>query len=73
MAEPERDTAARQRAQAMWGEKKKEIDKAIQERDKARLADAEKTARLRQLRLAKEAEERKAAESQAPARRKPRA
>ncbi|HMK66964.1 MAG TPA: hypothetical protein VK433_00345 [Stellaceae bacterium] len=73
MADPERDTAARQRAQAMWGEKKKEIDKAIQERDKARLADAEKTARLRQLRLAKEAEERKAAEAQAPVRRKPRA
>ena len=53
----ERDLEARRRAQAVWNDQKKQTEKVLEEREKARRADAEKVERLRALRLAKEAEE----------------
>jgi len=57
----ERDLEARRRAQAVWNDQKKQSEKVLEEREKARRADAEKVERLRTLRLAKEAEELKLA------------
>ena len=62
MKNSERDLEARRRAQALWDEHKKRDEKALKEKDKERQAEAEKVARLRELRLAKEAADRKAAE-----------
>jgi hypothetical protein len=55
----ERDLEARRRAQALWDDQKKQSEKMLEEREKVRQADAAKVERLRALRLAKEAEERK--------------
>jgi hypothetical protein len=62
MRNSERDLEARRKAQALWDEHKKRDEKVLKEKDKERAAEAEKVARLRELRLAKEAAERKAAE-----------
>ena len=59
MRTTERDLEARRRAQAMWNDQKKQGEKVLEEREKVRRADAEKVERLRALRLAKEAEDRK--------------
>ena len=73
MAEDERN-AARRNAQAVWEKSQKRDEEIVKERDKARNAEASKVARLKELRLAKEAADREAA-AKAPAapRRKPRA
>ena len=63
MGASERD---KNRAQALFGAEKK-VDEFQEAREKERQEDAAKTARLRQLRLAKEEADRKAA----AARRKP--
>ena len=74
MANEERDGQARRNAQAVWEKAKKRDDEIVKERDKARIAEASKVARLKELRLAKEAADREAAAKAAPApRRKPRA
>jgi len=62
MRNSERDLEARRRAQALWDEHKKRDEKALKKKDRERQAEAEKVARLRELRLAKEAAERKVAE-----------
>ena len=62
MRNSERDIEARRKAQALWDEHKKRDEKVLKEKDKERQADAEKVARLRELRLAKEAADRKSAE-----------
>jgi len=69
----ERDLEARRRAQALWDDQKKQGEKMLKEREKERQADAAKVERLRALRLAKEAEERKAVTQTIVARRKSRA
>ena len=69
----ERDLEARRRAQALWDDQKKKGQKMLEEREKVRQADAAKVERLRALRLAKEAEERKAVTQTIVARRKSRA
>ncbi|MGE5203555.1 MAG: transcriptional regulator [Acidobacteriota bacterium] len=69
----ERDLEARRRAQALWDDQKKQGQKMLEEREKVRQADAAKVERLRALRLAKEAEERKAVTQTIVARRKSRA
>lgn len=68
----ERDLEARRRAQALWDGQKKQGEKMLKEREKERQADAAKVERLRALRLAKEAEERKAVTQTIVARRKTR-
>ena len=68
----ERDLEARRRAQAVWNDQKKQSEKVLEEREKARRADAEKVERLRTLRLAKEAEELKLAAKAVVRRGKPR-
>jgi len=73
MAEDERN-AARRNAQAVWEKSQKRDEEIVKERDKARNAEASKVARLKELRLAKEAADREAAAKAPPApRRKPRA
>jgi len=62
MRNTERDAEARRKAQALWDEHKKQDEKVLKEKDKDRQAEAVKVARLRELRLAKEAADRKAAE-----------
>jgi hypothetical protein len=69
----ERDLEARRRAQALWDDQKKQGEKMLREREKERQADAAKVERLRALRLAKEAEERKSVTETIIARRKSRA
>ena len=69
----ERDLEARRRAQALWDDQKEQGEKMLKEREKERQADAAKVERLRALRLAKEAEERKAVTQTIVARRKSRA
>jgi len=59
MRSSERDLEARRRAQALWADQKKQSEKMLEEREKVRQADTAKVERLRALRLAKEAEERK--------------
>lgn len=71
MGNSERDAAARSRAQALWGKEKTKGEEALKARDKERQEEAEKVARLRGLRLAKEAADRKAAEAAPSPRRKP--
>jgi hypothetical protein len=62
MRNSERDLEARRKAQALWDEHKKRDEKVLKEKDKERQAEAEKVARLRELRLAKEAADRKTAD-----------
>jgi len=69
----ERDLEARRRAQALWDEQMKRNEKVLEKREEVRQADAAKVERLRALRLAKEAEERKAAAQAVIARRNSRA
>jgi hypothetical protein len=69
----ERDLEARRRAQALWDDQKKQSEKMLEEREKVRQADAAKVERLRALRLAKEAEERKTMTQTIVGRRKSRA
>jgi len=75
MANDGRNVQARRDAQAVWEKSKKRDEEVVKERDKARIAEASKVARLKELRLAKEAAEREAAAKAPPPapRRKPRA
>lgn len=75
----QRDAEARRAAQALWNKNQQRTAEVLQDKEKARQADALKTARLRELRLAKVAaeekivaEEKAVAKPAAPARRKPR-
>lgn len=77
----QRDAEARRAAQALWNKNQQRTAEVLQDKEKARQADALKTARLRELRLAKvaaeekivaEEEEKAIAKPAAPARRKPR-
>ncbi|MGH6864973.1 MAG: hypothetical protein ACREDO_02065 [Methyloceanibacter sp.] len=67
---PSRFSAARRNAESVLGRARKQDTTLKLEQEAAREAITEKTARLRELRLAKEAAEREAAASSAPARRK---
>jgi len=51
----ERDAEARRKAEAVLANRKKQDDEIVQQRAKEREVVAEKVARLRELRLAKEA------------------
>ena len=69
-----RMSAARRNAEAILGQSQKRQDRFKQEQQQAHDAVAEKTARLRELRLAKEAADaaaESAAESLTPARKRP--
>ena len=55
MRDSERNAEARRRAEAVLTQRKKQEDEIIRQREKEREAVAEKVARLRELRLAKEA------------------
>ena len=57
MRDSERDAEARRRAEAVLAQRKKQDDEIVQQRAREREAAAEKVARLRELRLAKEAAE----------------
>jgi hypothetical protein len=57
MRDSERDAEARRKAEAVLAQRKKNEDEIVQQRAKEREAVAEKVARLRELRLAKEAAE----------------
>jgi len=70
MANGQRDIDVRQKAQAVW--EKKKGPEASSEREKEQRASEAKVARLRELRLAKEAAEREAAQNAKPVRRKSR-
>ncbi len=70
MGNSERDAAARSRAQARWGKEKKKGEEVLKARDKERQEEAAKVARLRGLRLAKEAADKIAAEAAPAPRRK---
>jgi len=61
----ERDAEARRKAQALWSKDKQRDAAAVGVREKARIAEASKTARLRALRLAKEASDQEASEKAA--------
>lgn len=62
MRNSDRDREARARAQALWDETKTEGQKVLDERAKQHQAAVSKIMRLREMRLAKEAADRKAAE-----------
>ncbi len=75
----QRDAEARRAAQALWNKNQQRTAEVLKDKEKARLADAMKTTRLRELRLAKLAADEKAAAdektiepSSAPVRRKSR-
>jgi hypothetical protein len=70
----QRDAEARKAAQAVWNKNQQRDADVLKDKEKARLADSQKTARLRELRLAAAANA-KVAETQAVAapRRKKRA
>lgn len=61
MRNSDRDREARARAQALWDEVRTENQKALDERERQHRASVSKIVRLREMRLAKEAAERKAA------------
>jgi hypothetical protein len=65
------DEAARRRAEALWDKAKQNRPKTVDAEEAARRAEAAKTARLRELRLAKEAEAQQARDESGRARRKP--
>jgi len=71
MANDQRNVDVRQKAQAVW-EKGKKAPEALSEQEKERRASEAKVARLRELRLAKEAAEREAAQRLKPVHRKSR-
>lgn len=75
----QRDAEARRAAQALWSKNQQRTAEVLKDKEKARQADALKTARLRELRMAKAAaeekvaaEEKAVAKPSAPVRRKPR-
>jgi hypothetical protein len=75
----QRDAEARRAAQALWSKNQQRTAEVLKDKEKARQADALKTARLRELRMAKiaadekvAAEEKAVAKPAAPVRRKPR-
>lgn len=55
------------KAEQRFAAAQKKADKALSDREKARVAEAKRTAKLRDLRLAKEAADRDAAEAEAKA------
>lgn len=57
MRDSERDAEARRKAEAVLAQRKKQDNEVVQQRAREREALAEKVARLRDLRLAKEAAE----------------
>ena len=69
MANPKaaRDEAARAKAQEMRAKAKEDAAAAVAEADRARLIEADKTNRLRALRLAKEAAYKEAADKESDA------
>jgi hypothetical protein len=75
----QRDAEARRAAQALWNKNQQRTAEVLKDKEKAREADAQKTARLRELRMAKLAADEKVAAAEkavakpaAPTRRKPR-
>ena len=75
----QRDAEARRAAQALWSKNEQRTAEVLKDKEKARLADAMETARLRELRMAKiaadektAADEKAKAKPAAPARRKSR-
>lgn len=64
------DEAARRRAEALWDKGKQNRPETVDAEEAARRAEATKTARLRELRLAKEAGARQARDQSGRARRK---
>lgn len=64
-SETRRDEAARSKAQAQFAKVKQRDAEALHDRERSQAADAAKTARLRALRLAKEAADKLAAEAAA--------
>ena len=75
----QRDAEARRAAQALWNKTQQRTAEVLKDKEKARQADALKTARLRELRMAKmaadekiAAEEKAVTKASAPVRRKPR-
>jgi hypothetical protein len=64
-----RESEARRKAQKLWDQNKKKLRnaEAVTEVQKARDAEADKTTRLRALRLAKEASDREAGDREAAA------
>ena len=58
--------SARSKAEEKFAATQKKDDKILQEKEEARQKEAEHTARLRALRLAKEAADREAAASETP-------
>jgi hypothetical protein len=66
MRDTERDVEARRKAEAVLAQRKKQDDEVVKRREKEREAVAEKVARLRELRLAKEAADAQA-KAKAPA------
>jgi hypothetical protein len=57
MRDSERDAEARRKAEDVLAQRKKQEDEIVKEREREREAVAAKVARLRELRLAKEAAE----------------
>jgi hypothetical protein len=71
MSDSERGGEARRKAEAVLAQRKKREDEFVQQREKEREAVAAKVARLRELRLAKEAAEAQTKpKAQAPAKRR---
>ena len=71
MSDSEREGEARRKAEAVLAQRTKREDEFVQQREKEREAVAAKVARLRELRLAKEAAEAQSdPKAQAPARRR---
>jgi hypothetical protein len=64
------EEAARRKAQEIWGRKERRKADALSERQLAQSAEAAKTARLRELRLAREATEQPAPRKAAVPRRR---
>jgi predicted RNA-binding protein with PUA-like domain len=63
------DPTARRKAEELWDSKTRREAQVLSERQVAQRAEAAKTARLRELRLAKETADRQAAGQGAPSRR----
>jgi hypothetical protein len=66
----QRNPEARRRAQQLWDRQKRKGDVVLSERAKQHQVEMEKMARLKSLRLAKEAADREAAKLASPVRRK---
>jgi hypothetical protein len=61
----QRDAEARRAAQAVWNKNQQRDADVLKDKEKARIADSQKTARLRELRLAAAASAAKDAAAQA--------